>query len=421
MSIRNMMIGGAGASPPDAPTIGTATGGNASASVTFSAPANNGGSAITGFTVTSSPSGITGTGSSSPITVSGLSNGTAYTFTVTATNAIGTGAASSASNSVTPAVPLALYNIYMIGAGGGGNDSGDNFGGFGGFGHVSFALASSLSLSYVAGTGGCKATNRNFGNVGGQGRGGGLSPHGDGGGYTRLSGTGFDVICGGGGGAGYTDVGGNGGGPGNDGSTGYDWSCGGISDGNVNTNNNNAGKAGTSAGGGAAGTGGSGGGVGGSLQGGNSVSDGNYPGGGGGGGYFGGGSGGGNDGCGGGPGGGGSGFYSITNGNITSAVLEAASNPSFYNQNSGIPPYSTIYGRSLSSARANPSRSLTMRNNATYAAIITNGMGDTGPGNGTNAYHGVTQAGGHGEIVIVKNGVEFARFTAGTGSVTLTA
>ena len=45
MSIRNMMIGGAGASPPDAPTIGTATGGNASASVTFSAPAENGGSA----------------------------------------------------------------------------------------------------------------------------------------------------------------------------------------------------------------------------------------------------------------------------------------------------------------------------------------------------------------------------------------
>lgn len=91
------------ATAPGAPTVGTATRGNASASVAFTAPASNGGSMITGYTVTSSPGGLTGTGSSSPITISGLSNGTAYTFTVTATNAVGTGSASSASNSVTPA------------------------------------------------------------------------------------------------------------------------------------------------------------------------------------------------------------------------------------------------------------------------------------------------------------------------------
>ncbi|PWA05181.1 fibronectin type III domain-containing protein [Flavobacterium psychrotolerans] len=87
---------------PNAPTIGTATGGSTQASVTFTAPAFNGGSAITSYTVTSSPGGFTGTGASSPIIVTGLTNGTAYTFTVTATNAAGTGAPSAASNSATP-------------------------------------------------------------------------------------------------------------------------------------------------------------------------------------------------------------------------------------------------------------------------------------------------------------------------------
>ncbi len=89
-------------SVPGAPTIGTATAGNAQASVTFTAPASNGGSAITGYTVTSNPGNITGTGSASPITVTGLTNGTAYTFTVIATNAIGNSSPSAASNSITP-------------------------------------------------------------------------------------------------------------------------------------------------------------------------------------------------------------------------------------------------------------------------------------------------------------------------------
>ena len=100
-----------GSTVAGAPTIGTATAGDSSASVTFTAPASNGGSTITGYTVTSSPSGITGTGSASPITVSGLSNGTAYTFTVTATNGVGVSAASVASNSVTPASAGITYTI----------------------------------------------------------------------------------------------------------------------------------------------------------------------------------------------------------------------------------------------------------------------------------------------------------------------
>src|SRR3569623_1555465 len=64
---------------PGAPTIGTATAGDTQASISFSAPASNGGASITGYTVTSSPGGLTGTGTSSPITVTGLTNGTAYT------------------------------------------------------------------------------------------------------------------------------------------------------------------------------------------------------------------------------------------------------------------------------------------------------------------------------------------------------
>ena len=87
---------------PGAPVIGTATAGDASATVSFTAPASSGGAAITGYTVTSSPDGVTGSGTASPITVTGLINGTAYTFTVTATNSAGTGSASAASNSVTP-------------------------------------------------------------------------------------------------------------------------------------------------------------------------------------------------------------------------------------------------------------------------------------------------------------------------------
>jgi len=90
---------------PGAPTIGTATAGIWQALVPFTAPASNGGSAITSYTATSNPGNKTGTltqAGSGTITVTGLTAGTAYTFTVTATNATGTGAASAASNSVTP-------------------------------------------------------------------------------------------------------------------------------------------------------------------------------------------------------------------------------------------------------------------------------------------------------------------------------
>jgi len=82
---------------PGAPTGVMVSPGDARLLVTFTAPADNGGSAITGYTVTATPasgSPVTATGTTSPITVTGLTNGTAYTVTVKATNAVGTGAAS---------------------------------------------------------------------------------------------------------------------------------------------------------------------------------------------------------------------------------------------------------------------------------------------------------------------------------------
>ncbi len=108
------LTGGAASGLPGTPTIGTATPGDATALVPYSAPASNGGSTIISYTATSSPGGITGNltqAGSGTITVTGLANGTAYTFTVTATNAVGTGAASAASNQVTP-VALAIGQSY---------------------------------------------------------------------------------------------------------------------------------------------------------------------------------------------------------------------------------------------------------------------------------------------------------------------
>ena len=93
----------------DAPSIGTATAGFEQATITFTAPAHDGGAAITSYVATSSPGGIRGTVSgpgSGEITVTGLTNGVNYTFTVTAVNENGTSAPSSASNPVIPNVAV---------------------------------------------------------------------------------------------------------------------------------------------------------------------------------------------------------------------------------------------------------------------------------------------------------------------------
>jgi hypothetical protein len=85
---------------PDAPTVGTPTLNYLIASVPFT-PSTKGGAA-TSYTVTSSPGGITASGSSSPISVSGLSDATVYTFTVKGTNVnLRSGSASPSSSAVT--------------------------------------------------------------------------------------------------------------------------------------------------------------------------------------------------------------------------------------------------------------------------------------------------------------------------------
>ncbi|MBL0122652.1 MAG: choice-of-anchor D domain-containing protein [Betaproteobacteria bacterium] len=92
-----IFIGSPAAAVPGAPTIGTATSGNGQVTINFTAPANNGGSAITGYTATcSSIAAITRTATAltSPITVTNLTNFVGYNCSVTAANSAGTGPAS---------------------------------------------------------------------------------------------------------------------------------------------------------------------------------------------------------------------------------------------------------------------------------------------------------------------------------------
>lgn len=89
-----------GAPPP--PTNVSATAGDQQATVSCSAPATNGGATITSYTATASPGGAHASAPTCPITVTGLTDGTTYTFTVTATSGLGTSSPSNPSAKVTP-------------------------------------------------------------------------------------------------------------------------------------------------------------------------------------------------------------------------------------------------------------------------------------------------------------------------------
>ncbi|MFD0674410.1 S-layer homology domain-containing protein [Cohnella sp. GCM10027633] len=100
---------------PGAPTDVTATAGSGQATVSFTAPSDDGGSPITSYTVKASPGNRTASGSGSSIVVTGLSNGTAYTFTVIASNGEGDGPASEASSSVTHPIGVPVLETPVAG------------------------------------------------------------------------------------------------------------------------------------------------------------------------------------------------------------------------------------------------------------------------------------------------------------------
>jgi hypothetical protein len=217
--------------PPGAPTIGTVTIVGTTATIPFTAPANNGGYAISSYTVISNPGNLTATGSSSPLTISGLTAGTSYTFSVRATNSYGTGSLSTNSNSVTPVSltfsispsvsgkstwnlgtdgPLSLSTagtwtitptatgaavIKMWGAAGGAG--GSSPGGPGGYTTGTYSFANtSQSFSVVVGGGGTASTSAPYG----AGGGGGYSGLFLGTGAANITRAGALLVAGGGGG-----------------------------------------------------------------------------------------------------------------------------------------------------------------------------------------------------------------------------
>lgn len=225
---------------PNAPTIGTATvASGTSVSVAFTAPACTGlfPSGISSYTAISTPGCNTASNATSPVVVTGLTTGTAYTFRVLATGANGAGPLSAASNSVTPAVigqqaytsagtfswvaPAGVTSVAVVVVGsGGGRNQGGGGGGLAYKNSISVTPGSSYSLtvspiatgcaqggssSFTAGFGTLTATGGRTASQSPARTGGAPSGVYDGGG---TGGTGGGN--GGGGAAGYTGNGGDG-------------------------------------------------------------------------------------------------------------------------------------------------------------------------------------------------------------------
>lgn len=232
--------------PTTAPTIGTATAITNGATVSFT-PASN--QPPSDYFVISNPGNFVGLGDTSPISVTGLSSSTSYTFQVGAINGAGPSSLSFSSSAVTPLTAGKAVNVLVVGGGGAGGSSAGGGGGAGGY-VASTYNALITSYSVVVGAGG-NATptngNGNAGNAssalgytalgggqgtaygggnggnGGSGGGGGCQSTSQLGGSTTQNSTyGYGTGNNGGGGSSYTDAnyGGGGGGAGSAGTSG---------------------------------------------------------------------------------------------------------------------------------------------------------------------------------------------------------
>ncbi len=111
----SVAVFGAPIGVPGAPTIAIAQAGNAQATLSYSAPTSDGGAAISSYTAscTSGPQPVTATTTALSVTVTGLTNGVAYDCTVSASNSVGAGPASS-SVRVTPIAPPVPMLVEVV-------------------------------------------------------------------------------------------------------------------------------------------------------------------------------------------------------------------------------------------------------------------------------------------------------------------